>query len=242
MNFHLKWCWGNLMISAGRCWALLGGTVSQYVTHPPALVARLGPGVGAVLDDVPDLVAVVTGVLLLGAVPGDVSGAVTFVTTVLLLTTLACEMPESVALVTLLAAASCASSSESSVAASVTSAPSSVSLRALSSEVAYSVTPVADRATTLLSRVRALASKVTTPVTAVAHTFLPSSSSSTKPSTACSSSESLTVTSDLVTTVGTLAGEVSGLLTLVTNHFPDVSKDGLGQYCEFSCRSESSNY
>ena len=79
------------MISAGRCWALLGGTVSQYVTHPPALVARLGPGVGAVLDDVPDLVAVVTGILLLGAVPGDVSGAVTFVTTVLLLTTLRTE-------------------------------------------------------------------------------------------------------------------------------------------------------
>merc|ERR1719187_1813412 len=228
------------MTSGGRCLALLDGTVSQNVAHPPALVARLGPGVGAVLDDVSDLVAVVTGVLLLGAVPGDVSRAVTFVATVLFFTTLACKMTESVALVALLAAASTAASPEPSVAASVTSSAPSVSLRALSSEVAYSVAPVADRATTLLSRVRALASKVTSPVTAVAHTFLPSSSSSTKPSTACSSSESLTVTSDLVTTVGTLAGEVSGLLTLVTNHFPDVSKDGLGQYCEFSCRSESS--
>ena len=68
--------------------ALLDGTVSQNVAHPPALVARLGPGVGAVLDDVPDLVAVVTGVLLLGAVPGDVSRAVTFVAAVLLLATL----------------------------------------------------------------------------------------------------------------------------------------------------------
>ena len=40
-----------------------------------ALVARLGAGVGAVLDDVPDLVAVVAGglVTVLGAVAGDVA-------------------------------------------------------------------------------------------------------------------------------------------------------------------------
>merc|ERR1719430_799167 len=82
---------------------LLDGTVSQNVPNASTLVARLGPGVGAVLDDVPDLVAVVTGVLLLGAVPGNVSRAVTFVAAVLLLATLACEMTESVALVALLA-------------------------------------------------------------------------------------------------------------------------------------------
>merc|ERR1719187_500302 len=104
------------MISAGRCWALLDGTVSQYVAHSPTLVAGLGPGVGAVLDDVADLVAVVAGVLLLGAVSGDVTGTVAFVTTVLLLATLACEMPEPVALVALLATPPGTSSSESSVA------------------------------------------------------------------------------------------------------------------------------
>ena len=46
---------------------------------PPALVTGLGPGVGAVLQDVPHLVAVVAHglVSVLGAVPGDVSGALT---------------------------------------------------------------------------------------------------------------------------------------------------------------------
>ena len=45
----------------------------------PALVTGLGPGVGAVLQDVPHLVAVVAHglVTVLCAVPGDVSGALT---------------------------------------------------------------------------------------------------------------------------------------------------------------------
>ena len=81
------------MISAGLGWTeLLHGTVPHDVPHPPALVARLGPDVGAVLDDVPDLVTVVAGVLLLSAVLGDVSGAVTFVAAVLLLSTLTTEV------------------------------------------------------------------------------------------------------------------------------------------------------
>ena len=51
---------------------------------PPALVAGLGPGVGAVLEDVADLVAVVAHrlVAILCAVPGDVSSALTSVTPV----------------------------------------------------------------------------------------------------------------------------------------------------------------
>jgi len=211
------------MISSGRRWTLelLHGTVPHDVPHPPAVVARLGPDVGAVLDDVPDLVTVVAGVLVLSAVLGDVTGAVTLVTPVLLLSTLSSEMTKSVALVALLASAPAAGPSVTSVPASVTSAaPASVSLRALSGEVTYSVTPVADRPTTLLSRVGTLASKVTGPVAPVANTILPSSSSS-KPSTACSSSKPLTVTSVVVTNVGTLPGEMSGLFALVTNHFPD---------------------
>jgi len=206
------------MISAGLGWTeLLHGTVPHDVPHPPALVARLGPDVGAVLDDVPDLVTVVAGVLLLSAVLGDVSGAVTFVAAVLLLSTLSSEMPKSVALVALLASAPAAGPSVTSVPASVASAATaSVGLRALSGEVTYPVAPVADRPATLLSRVGTLASEVTGPV---ANTILPSSSS--KPSTACSSSKSLTVTSVVVTNVGTLPGEMSGLFALVTNHFPD---------------------
>ena len=58
------------------------------MSHPPTLVAGLGPGIGAVLDDMADLVTVVAGVLLLAAVPCDVARAVTLVTTVLLLATL----------------------------------------------------------------------------------------------------------------------------------------------------------
>lgn len=209
------------MISAGLGWTeLLHGAVPHDVPHPPALVARLGPDVGAVLDDVPDLVTVVAGVLLLSAVLGDVSGAVTFVAAVLLLSTLSSEMPKSVALVALLASAPAAGPSVTSVPASVASAATaSVGLRALSGEVTYPVAPVADRPATLLSRVGTLASEVTGPVAPVANTILPSSSS--KPSTACSSSKSLTVTSVVVTNVGTLPGEMSGLFALVTNHFPD---------------------
>jgi len=153
------------MISAGLGWTeLLHGTVPHDVPHPPALVARLGPDVGAVLDDVPDLVTVVAGVLLLSAVLGDVSGAVTFVAAVLLLSTLSSEMPKSVALVALLASAPAAGPSVTSVPASVASAATaSVGLRALSGEVTYPVAPVADRPATLLSRVGTLASEVTGP-------------------------------------------------------------------------------
>ena len=52
--------------------------------NPSALVTGFGPGVGAVLQDVPDLVAVVAHrlVALLGAVPGDMSSTLTPVTSV----------------------------------------------------------------------------------------------------------------------------------------------------------------
>ena len=53
--------------------------------NPPTPVTCLGAGIGAVLDDMADLVTVVAGVLLLAAVPGNVPHAVTFVTTVFLL-------------------------------------------------------------------------------------------------------------------------------------------------------------
>ena len=72
-------------------------------------------------------------------------------------------MAESVALVTLLAASSVAS-------VAVRSATTSVGLRTLSSEVAYPVTPVADRPTTttapllaVLSCIGTLPGKVTSP-------------------------------------------------------------------------------
>ena len=87
-EFSLEKIFGQNDDQRPECWALLGGTVSQYVAHPPALVAGLRPGVGAVLDDVADLVAVVAGVFLLSAVPGDVPGAVTLVAAILLLTAL----------------------------------------------------------------------------------------------------------------------------------------------------------
>ena len=87
-EFSLEKIFGQNDDQRPVCWALLGGTVSQYVAHPPALVAGLRPGVGAVLDDVADLVAVVAGVFLLSAVPGDVARAVTLVAAVLLLAAL----------------------------------------------------------------------------------------------------------------------------------------------------------
>ena len=75
---------------------------------PPALVAGLGPGVGAVLEDVADLVAVVAHrlVAVLGAVPSDVPGALTSVAFVpsalaLLTATSLGKMAPSLALVTL---------------------------------------------------------------------------------------------------------------------------------------------
>ena len=52
------------------------------MSDAPTLVTGLGAGVRAVLEDVPDLVAVVADWLIpvLGAVPGDVAPAVTPVT------------------------------------------------------------------------------------------------------------------------------------------------------------------
>ena len=73
-------------------------------------------------------------------------------------------MPKSVSLVALLASAPAAGPSVTSVPASVASAATaSVGLRALSGEVTYPVAPVADRPATLLSRVGALASEMTSP-------------------------------------------------------------------------------
>jgi len=73
------------------------------VADTAALVARLGAGVGAVLDDVPDLIAVVAGglVTVLGAVAGDVACSVTAVAAIFLLATVASEVTEPVTLVAL---------------------------------------------------------------------------------------------------------------------------------------------
>ena len=66
--------WRSIHLNSARA-------IFEDVSDAPALVAGLGPGVGAVLEDVPDLVAVVAHGLItvLGAVPADVPGAVTSV-------------------------------------------------------------------------------------------------------------------------------------------------------------------
>ena len=133
-EFSLEKIFGQNDDQRRVCWALLGGTVSQYVAHPPALVAGLRPGVGAVLDDVADLVAVVAGVLLLATVSRDVAAAVALVAPVLLLAALPGEVPEPVALVALAASSAVTS-------AASTLAISSVSLGALAGKVTSSVTP-----------------------------------------------------------------------------------------------------
>ena len=78
------------------------------MSNAPALVAGLGPGVGAVLEDVADLVAVVADglVAILGAVSPDVPGALTSVAFVpsaltLLTATSLGKMAPSLTLVTL---------------------------------------------------------------------------------------------------------------------------------------------
>ena len=84
------------------------GTIFEDMSNAPALVAGLGPGVGAVLEDVADLVAVVAHwlVTILGAVSPDVPGALTSVAFVpsalpLLTATSLGKMAPSLALVTL---------------------------------------------------------------------------------------------------------------------------------------------
>jgi len=71
---------------------LLAGTLPTDVADTAALVAGLRPRVGAVLHNVPNLIAVVAGVLVLAAVPGDVAGAVTLIAAVLLLPALPGEV------------------------------------------------------------------------------------------------------------------------------------------------------
>merc|ERR1719361_883243 len=199
-------CWVSLSFQN-----LIGGTVSQNVSHATALVAGLGSRVGAVLHDVTHLVAVVAGVLLLAAVPGDVAGPV--------------------ALVALLAAAAAAHSEAPS--ATSTSTTASTSLRALPSKVAYSVTTVTDRASSTSTHsalsainIGTLSGEMSAPVTAIADTFVSSSNSSTssKPSNPSNaSSPSLATPSKVISTVRTLTGEVPWLLTAITNHFLDSS-------------------
>lgn len=69
--------------------------------NPSTLVASLGAGVGAVLDDVAYLVAVVAGwlVAVLGAVTSNVTGSMTPVAAVLLLPAVPGEVSEPVAFV-----------------------------------------------------------------------------------------------------------------------------------------------
>ena len=71
--------------------------------YAPTLVAGLGPGVGTVLDDVANLVTVITGrlVTILGAVPGNMSGSKAPVASVLIILAIFGKMTEPVALVAL---------------------------------------------------------------------------------------------------------------------------------------------
>jgi len=79
------------------------------VSHSPTLVTGLGSGIGTILHNVTNLVAVVTGVLLLAAVPGDVPSPVALVAPVLLLATFAGKVAKPVTLVALAAASTATS-------------------------------------------------------------------------------------------------------------------------------------
>merc|ERR1711994_1000389 len=71
------------------------------VADATALVAGLGPSVGAILHNMAHLVAVVAGVLVLAAVPRDVAGAVALVAPIFFLPALASKVTKPVALVAL---------------------------------------------------------------------------------------------------------------------------------------------
>merc|ERR1719383_1026690 len=130
-----------------------GLALTADVAGAAALVAVLGPAARAVLHDVPNLVAVVAGVLLLVAVPGNVTGPVTLVATVLLLATVAREMTKPVALVALVAEAAGAipavavtsvTSNAVTAAASTAIVTAVIVLGTLTGKVTDIIAPIAD--------------------------------------------------------------------------------------------------
>jgi len=171
------------------------GAVPENVTNTSALVAGFGAGVGAILDDVADLVAVVAGglITILGAVTSNMTGSMTTVAAVLLLPTVPGKVAEPVALVAFESSSSSrpvlpisrvtAIPISSAAPSSATSSPSSplslfsssftasllssVTLGTLAGEVAGAVTAIADGAG--IAAVGALPGKVTSLIAAVAN-------------------------------------------------------------------------
>merc|ERR1719411_400154 len=148
------------------------------VADATALVAGLGPSVGAVLHNMAHLVAVVAGVLVLAAVPRDVAGAVALVAPIFFLPALASKVTKPVALVALGSttpiaevATTAAKSARFSISTTAPNITAAIALRALPCKVSNSVTSVANRSSHVASAVTlgAFSGKVTSPVTAVAH-------------------------------------------------------------------------
>jgi len=83
------------ILNPSRIHRLLRGTLPAYVPDPPALVAGLGASIRAVLHNMPNLIAIVTCILVLTAISCDMPSAVTLVATIFFLSTLASKMSKS---------------------------------------------------------------------------------------------------------------------------------------------------
>merc|ERR1719411_1847379 len=183
------------------------------VADATALVASLGPSVGAVLHNMAHLVAVVAGVLVLAAVPRDVAGAVALVAPIFFLPALASKVTKPVALVAL--------GSTTPVAEVATTAAKSARFwRTVRTSVSVAtatetiITPTSVAATTASAHVAATSISTTAPniTAAIALRALPCKVSNSVTSVANRSSH---VASTIA--LGAFSGKVTGPVTAVAH-------------------------